>query len=95
MGGPGRPSPGGEGTNFLVGGVRSAAGWQRRLSWDAPHIAYAGDRDASPTRREAPVGLASHSHVYRKYMNILARVSEYISCVSQGSIESIRAHIGI
>ena len=59
--GSGRPSLAGRGTNFLVGGVRSAGGWQRRFSWDGPP--YAGDRDASPTRGEAPVGLVYHRHV--------------------------------
>ena len=54
MWGPGRPSLAGRGTNFLVGGVRSAGGWQRRFSWDAPP--YAGDRDASPTRGRHPLG---------------------------------------
>ena len=57
MWGPGRPSLAGRGTHFLVGGVHSAGGWKRRFSWDGPP--YAGDRDASPTRGEAPVGLAS------------------------------------
>ena len=48
----GAPLPWREGHTFpkaVVGGVRSAGGWQRerRFSWDAPP--YAGDRDASPT----------------------------------------------